>query len=72
MVEWEQFKRRNPQARLVCIDIQPYGTTQAKERDDILNIGGFSDQVFEIIHAFANGTLSADHWVGCIEDVKLN
>jgi len=43
MAEWNAFRQRNPKARLVCIDIQPYRTTQAKERDDILNIGGFSD-----------------------------
>jgi 60 kDa SS-A/Ro ribonucleoprotein len=69
--QWEVFKRFNPQARLVCIDIQPYGTTQAAERADILNIGGFSDQVFEVIAAFAEGKLGADHWVGVIEQVKL-
>jgi hypothetical protein len=42
--EWNAFKVRNPQARLVCIDIQPYATTQALERSDILNVGGFSDR----------------------------
>ena len=29
MRQWEAFRQRNPQARLVCIDIQPYGTAQA-------------------------------------------
>ena len=29
MRQWQAFKARNPQARLVCIDLQPYGTTQA-------------------------------------------
>jgi len=38
--------------KLVCIDIQPYQTTQACERADILNIGGFSDSVFNVISAF--------------------
>jgi 60 kDa SS-A/Ro ribonucleoprotein len=71
MAEWNEFKQRNPNARLVCIDIQPYGTTQAKERDDILNIGGFSDQVFDVIAEFAAGRLTADHWVGVINAVKL-
>jgi 60 kDa SS-A/Ro ribonucleoprotein len=71
MNEWAAFKKRNPTARMVCIDIQPYGTTQALERDDILNIGGFSDQVFEVIAAFAKGELGADHWVGRIEAVEL-
>ena len=48
MKEWSNFRQRNPEARMVCIDIQPYGTVQAKERPDILNIGGFSDQVFAL------------------------
>jgi 60 kDa SS-A/Ro ribonucleoprotein len=39
MAEWAQFRQRNPQARLVCLDIQPHETTQAAERADILNIG---------------------------------
>ena len=33
MEEWKKFKTRNANAKMVCIDIQPYGTTQAKERD---------------------------------------
>jgi 60 kDa SS-A/Ro ribonucleoprotein len=69
--EWERFRERNPAARLVCIDIQPYGTTQAKEREDVLNVGGFSDAVFEVVSAFAQGELTADHWVGRIEAVEL-
>jgi 60 kDa SS-A/Ro ribonucleoprotein len=69
--EWELFKQRNPQAKLICIDIAPYGTTQAAEREDILNIGGFSDDVFKIIAAFAAGQLSATHWVGEIESVAI-
>jgi 60 kDa SS-A/Ro ribonucleoprotein len=71
MQQWSVFKRFNPQARLVCIDIQPHATTQATESADALNIGGFSDQVFEVIAAFAEGRLGADHWVGVIEQVKL-
>ena len=71
MAEWETFRRRNPDARLVCLDIQPYGSTQARERADILNVGGFSDSVFEILATFAKGELNADHWVGVIESLAL-
>jgi 60 kDa SS-A/Ro ribonucleoprotein len=71
MAEWQTFKRRNAGARLVCIDIQPYGTTQAQEREDILNIGGFSDDVFTVINEFVHGRLHADHWVGRIAQVAL-
>lgn len=68
---WEKLKRRNPKAKLVCIDIAPYGTTQAKSRKDILNIGGFSDAVFDQIAAFAEDRLSPNHWVGEIEAITL-
>jgi 60 kDa SS-A/Ro ribonucleoprotein len=69
--EWNRFRARNPQARLVLIDLQPSMTTQAVEREDILNVGGFSDQVFEIVSEFAAGRLNADHWVGAIDGVAL-
>jgi 60 kDa SS-A/Ro ribonucleoprotein len=71
MKEWNVFKQRNPGARLVCIDVQPYRTVQAIEREDVLNIGGFSDQAFDVISDFARGALNADHWIGVIESVTL-
>ena len=71
MREWEKLKTRNPRAKLVCLDIVPNTTAQAVNRDDILNIGGFSDQVFEIIEQFANGETSGDSLVQAIESVKL-
>ena len=71
MKEWANFRQRNLAARMVCIDIQPYATVQAKERPDVLNIGGFSDQVFDVISGFARGELNADHFVGVIESVAL-
>ena len=69
--EWNVFKQRNPDARLVCIDVQPYRTVQAIEREDILNVGGFSDQVFDVISEFARGALNSDHWIGVIDSVTL-
>ena len=38
--------------KLINIDLQPYQTVQACERADIMNIGGFSDSVFNVISAF--------------------
>jgi 60 kDa SS-A/Ro ribonucleoprotein len=38
--------------KLVCLDIQPYGSTQAPERDDILNIGGFRHAVFHVVASY--------------------
>jgi 60 kDa SS-A/Ro ribonucleoprotein len=66
MTEWAKLKARNAKAKLVCIDIQPYATSQAAERPDVLNIGGFSDAVFTQIADFVSGEMGADHWVGQI------
>jgi 60 kDa SS-A/Ro ribonucleoprotein len=71
MLQWERIKQRNPGAKLVCIDIQPHGTTQAMERTDILNVGGFSDAVFDVVASFAEGKLGAQHWVGEIEQIVI-
>lgn len=54
------LKRRCPQAKPVCIDIQPYATVQARNRADILNIGNFATQ---------NG--DDGYWVRSIEAIKL-
>lgn len=70
--EWERFRARNPRAKLVLIDLQPYASTQVAERADVLNVGGFSDSVFEIVSLFAKGELGSDHFVGAIESVQLS
>ena len=71
MTEWEKLKQRNPRAKMVCIDIVPNSTTQAPDRKDVLNIGGFSDAVFEIIGSFAKDTNGTDHWIREIENETL-
>ncbi|OIS90556.1 TROVE domain-containing protein [Brucella cytisi] len=71
MKEWARIKRLNPAAKLVCLDIQPYQTTQAQSRNDVLNIGGFSDAVFEVIAAFADGESDLETWPQKIEAVEL-
>jgi 60 kDa SS-A/Ro ribonucleoprotein len=71
MREWNTFRARNPRARLVLLDLQPYATTQAAERADVLNVGGFSDRVFEIVSEFAAGRLGAGHWVETIDAVTV-
>ena len=63
MTEWQQFVRNQVRLqgsdmvgpKLICIDLQPNTTTQAPERSDILNVGGFSDAVFQVMAAFLSG-----------------
>jgi 60 kDa SS-A/Ro ribonucleoprotein len=71
MQAWNKLRALNPDAKLVCIDIQPYANTQAKSRADILNVGGFSDQVFEMIAAITAGRAEPDHWVATIDAIEL-
>jgi 60 kDa SS-A/Ro ribonucleoprotein len=74
MSEWQKFvqnqKRLGVTApKLVCIDIQPYGSTQAPERDDILNIGGFSDAVFSAVASYLSD--DAARFVAEVESIEL-
>ncbi|KAA1258028.1 hypothetical protein LF1_05190 [Rubripirellula obstinata] len=74
MTQWEKFKKTQrglgvADPKLVCIDIQPYGTSQAPERDDILNIGGFSDAVFNVVSSFLEN--DASRFVREVESVEL-
>lgn len=69
MKEWNKLKARNPGAKLICIDIQPYGSTQANDRKDIMNVGGFTDAVFDAMARFANG--QARDWVEIVNEVEI-
>ncbi|MBV5324726.1 MAG: RNA-binding protein, partial [Rhodospirillaceae bacterium] len=69
MVEWNQLRKRNPQAKLVCIDIQPLATTQATGRPEILNVGGFSDAVFDAITRFVSG--ETRDWVKLVKETEV-
>lgn len=69
MTEWDKLKKRNPGAKLVCVDVAPYGTTQAAGRADILNVGGFSDVVFDTIARFVSG--ETRDWVEIIREVEV-
>jgi 60 kDa SS-A/Ro ribonucleoprotein len=74
LVEWERFRERNPTAKLVCLDLQPNPHTQAIDREDILNVGGFSDAVFEVIASFARSKDvpggNAARWLDEIRAIK--
>jgi len=72
MDEWLKIKRRSRNAKFVCLDIQPNAHTQAKERKDILNIGGFSDQVFNLIANFCSGKTEAHHLENTIREIPLS
>lgn len=71
MEAWERYRKMHQNARLVCMDLAPYETRQAVERADILNVGGFSDMVFDLLPMFSAGELKAGAWVSQIETIAI-
>jgi 60 kDa SS-A/Ro ribonucleoprotein len=69
--EWEVFKKRNPKAKMVCIDLVSNDTTQILDDKDVMNVGGFSDAVFEAIENFVNGKGKNKDWVSLIKATPL-
>ena len=69
--EWEIFKERNPNARLVCCDLTPRNNSQIQSNPDVLQVGGFSDQVFDVISSFLKGFEDEDHWVNIVQNIDL-
>jgi 60 kDa SS-A/Ro ribonucleoprotein len=72
LAEWEIFKKRNPDAKLICMDMTPRTTAQVTTRKDILQVGGFSDNVFNVVDSFLRANDSEDYWVKLIESIDLD
>lgn len=70
--EWAEFKKRNPTAKFVALDLTPNASMQVKDQKDVLNIGGFSDTVFTILGMFANSELNGAHFSDIIESVDVS
>jgi 60 kDa SS-A/Ro ribonucleoprotein len=70
MQEWLALKQRCPKAKLACIDLTPNKTAQVTG-DDILCVGGFSDNVFGILSSFYNGENDGTALVKAIKEVPI-
>jgi len=68
--EWNTFESNNPGAKYVGIDIQPNTTTQVKERNNVINVAGWSDTVFDLLAAVANGN-GGGTFVKTIESIEI-
>jgi len=69
--EWDRLRKRNPRAKLVLIDLQPYATTQVENRDDVLNVGGFSDSVFDVVSSFVGNATGGEGFLDAIQAVTI-
>ncbi|MGF1580850.1 MAG: TROVE domain-containing protein [Gemmataceae bacterium] len=75
MTEWNKFVKnqrrldKNANPKLICINLQAYTTTQAPEREEILNVGGFSDAVFNVVASFLDD--DKERFVREVERIEL-
>ena len=44
---------------MICIDLRPYTTARASDRNAVLDVGGFSDTVFGVVADFLAMTAAA-------------
>ncbi len=53
---WAQYKQRVPNAKLYLFDLAGHGTSPLRMvRNDVYLIAGWSDKVFDVLHAIENG-----------------
>lgn len=71
--EWATYKSRNPNARLVNINIQMYTTSQMPDQKsrDVYQVAGFSDQIFTLISDWMSGR-GPGYWVETIKAISLD
>lgn len=72
MSEWVDLKKRCPNARLVLIDLTVGNNSQVTQHSDILQVGGFSDMVFNVTDRFLKHGHDTDHWISEIEKTSLD
>ena len=73
--EWNAYKVRNPQAKLVAMNLRAntgYRQFKAEDQSDILCISGFSDTMWDVINEFALGHTGTEHWLRVIESIDLD
>lgn len=64
---WMRFKKINPNAKMICIDLQPGTTSQVQTDKSVLNVGGFNDSVYKVIDDFISEDGSSDFWTRWID-----
>lgn len=69
MEEFNKLRRVRKDAKMICIDLAANAHTQAPSRENILNVGGFSDAVYDVI---GNWTKGQGTFIDTIEKIDLD
>lgn len=70
MQSWRAIQKKNPNAKLINIDISPSHSVQTKDEQNVINIGGFSDAVFNVMANYLNGSIT--QWVDLIKKINIS
>jgi len=66
-----ELQKRKPGLKVVAVDLQPNDNSQFAPEPGILNVGGFSDRVFNVVNEFLRGAGDPDVFVRTIEEVEV-
>ena len=68
---WKTIRAKNPKAKLICVDLTPSRTTMAPDSRalGVINIGGFSDAIFDVATAWGTGMV--DSMVDVVNGIAL-
>jgi 60 kDa SS-A/Ro ribonucleoprotein len=69
---WQQYRKTNPKAKIVFVNLAAYEDTQYSEDGQGMNVGGWSQAVFDQIRRFVDGDTSPEAWVREIEKIDLS
>lgn len=67
---WAQLRKINPKAKMICIDLIGNDTQQIVDGKGVMNVGGFSDEIFNEIARFV-GEFNPNTWVEEIEKIEV-
>lgn len=68
---WREFKKLNPDSKLICHDFTPNGSTQVLDTNDVMNVGGFSESHFDIVQTFIENDKNENPWISAIKAIKV-
>jgi 60 kDa SS-A/Ro ribonucleoprotein len=73
-LEWAKYNQQTTTkngkpSKLICWDLSPSITTQIQTDSNVLNIGGYTDNVFQVIKYF-NDFESPEKWTDLIENLN--
>lgn len=70
---WHNIVSKNNNAKIVSINLAASDTTQlSNKHKNSLNIGGFSDEVFNTINSFIHNKWNEKYWVNEIKKININ